>query len=245
MCQDESRVKFTAEQLAEMAAKAAEISTRFARSNWTLRRKTSARLEAAIPQRQVELEKLAKREDAQEMEISGDLLSTENLNERVGRAEEGSGRTDRSGSKLPGHGSMRSPRRTTGRRTVCQHELTGALTELSGELLELSLLQARARLDAITFETVDLTPEQGYCIASRHRRDWMNARAALVDSWRLITFNADDLQSDLDFVFSGDIGNVGNNPLRLPRQRTAGSASACSSTPRSRGWPSGTSTASR
>ena len=79
--------------------------------------------------------------------------------------------------------------------------------------MELSLLQARARLDAITFETVDLTPEQGYCIASRHRRDWMNARAALVDSWRLITFNADDLQSDLDFVFSGDIGNVGDNPL--------------------------------
>src|SRR5262249_40277994 len=81
--------------------------------------------------------------------------------------------------------------------------------------LELSLLQARARLDAITFETVDLTPAQGYCIASRHRRDWGNARAALVDSWRLITFNADDLQSDLDFVFRGDLGNVGDNPFDI------------------------------
>ena len=77
----------------------------------------------------------------------------------------------------------------------------------------MSLLQARARLDAITFEPVDLTPEEGYCIASRYRRDWMNARAALVDSWRLITFNANDLQSDLDLVFSGDIGNVGDNPF--------------------------------
>jgi hypothetical protein len=85
----------------------------------------------------------------------------------------------------------------------------------------MSLLQARARLDAITFETVDLTPEQGYCIASRHRRDWMNARAALVDSWRLITFNADDLQSDLDFVFSGDIGNVGDNRSHPSQQRPA------------------------
>ena len=110
---------------------------------------------------------------------------------------------------------MRSPARRTCRREQLQQELTGAITELSGELLELSLLQARARLDAITFEPVDLTPEQGYCIASRHRRDWMNARAALVDSWRLITFNADDLQSDLDFVFSGDIGNVGDNPLAI------------------------------
>jgi hypothetical protein len=43
----------------------------------------------------------------------------------------------------------------------------------------------------------------------------MNARASLVDSWRLITFNADDLQSDLDFVFSGDIGNVGDNPFDI------------------------------
>ena len=106
-------------------------------------------------------------------------------------------------------------RRERCRLSSCSTQLIGALTELSGELLELSLLQARARLDAITFETVDLTPEQGYCIASRHRRDWMNARAELVDSWRLITFNADDLQSDLDFVFSGDIGNVGDNPFGI------------------------------
>jgi hypothetical protein len=81
--------------------------------------------------------------------------------------------------------------------------------------MELSLLQARARLDAITFAPVDLTPEEGFCIASRYRRDWMNARASLVDSWRLIHFNANDLESDLDLIFEGDIGNVGDNPLRL------------------------------
>jgi hypothetical protein len=70
-------------------------------------------------------------------------------------------------------------------------------------------------LDAITFDPVDLTPEEGYCIASQHRRDWMNARAALVDSWRLIHFNANDLESDLDLVFQGDIGNVSDNPFDL------------------------------
>ncbi|HMP04752.1 MAG TPA: TolC family protein [Lacipirellulaceae bacterium] len=52
-------------------------------------------------------------------------------------------------------------------------------------------------------------------IASAYRRDWQNARAALVDSWRLIYFNANLLRSDLDIVFSGDIGNVGDNPLRI------------------------------
>jgi hypothetical protein len=93
--------------------------------------------------------------------------------------------------------------------------LTSALTALSGHLLELSLLQARARLDAVTFEPVDLTPEEGYCIASRHRRDWMNARAALVDSWRLVQFNANDLESDLDLVLEGDIGNASDNPFSL------------------------------
>jgi hypothetical protein len=96
-----------------------------------------------------------------------------------------------------------------------QIQLTTLLTQLSGELLELSLLQARARLDAVTFDPVELTPEEAFCIASRYRRDWMNARAALVDSWRLIHFNANDLESDLDLIFQGDIGNASDNPFDL------------------------------
>jgi hypothetical protein len=94
-------------------------------------------------------------------------------------------------------------------------QLTKALNALSGDLLELSLLQARARLDAISFEPVDLTSEEAYCIASRYRRDWMNARAAVVDSWRLIAFNANDLGSGLNLVFNGDIANVGDRPFDL------------------------------
>jgi hypothetical protein len=41
----------------------------------------------------------------------------------------------------------------------------------------------------------------------------MNNRAALVDAWRLIQFNADQLQSDLSILFNGDIANVGENPF--------------------------------
>jgi DNA-binding MarR family transcriptional regulator len=210
---DDSRVELSAERLAELAAKAAEISAE-AKQQLAVAQEDFRKMEAAIPARQAELKKLAEREDAQEMELSGDLLRVENLNERAValkrdlaeltvRFEREWARIDElvDDSNLPAN--------------QLQSALTGAMTEISGELLELSLLQARARLDAITFDTVNLTPEEGYCIASRHRRDWMNARAALVDSWRLITFNADDLQSDLDFVFSGDIGNVGNNPLAL------------------------------
>ena len=93
--------------------------------------------------------------------------------------------------------------------------LIDALTDLSGQLLELSLVQASVRLETVTFSPVELTDEQALAIAATYRRDWMNARAALVDSWRLIYFNANDLMSDLDLVFSGDIGNVGDNPFDI------------------------------
>jgi hypothetical protein len=171
-------------------------------------------LEQALPARRTALERLAEREETKELELDPDLLSVERLDERVAAIKlelDALGRRMAAAwARLDGlTGDVELP--------PAEHraQLTGALTELSGALLELSLLQARARLDAITFEPVELTAEEGYCIASRYRRDWMNARAALVDSWRLIHFNANDLESDLDLVFSGDIGNVGDNPFDL------------------------------
>ena len=44
-------------------------------------------------------------------------------------------------------------------------------------------------------------------------RQWMNARAALVDAWRQIRFNQDNLQSTLDVVFRGDLANRDDNPF--------------------------------
>jgi hypothetical protein len=87
--------------------------------------------------------------------------------------------------------------------------------DITRELIELQLLQARARTESIEVEEVDIRADQALEVARRYRRDWMNARAALVDSWRLIQFNADQLQSTLDIVFSGDVSNVTDNPFRL------------------------------
>ncbi len=212
---DESHVDLSAEQLGELTAQAADFTTK-SKGQLATAQEDFRKLEEALPARKRELAKLAKREDARELEITGDLLNVENLNERAVSLKhdlaELTARLEKDWARLDA---------LTGETAMPPHELqkalTSAVTELSGELLELSLLQARARLDTITFETVDLTPEQGYCIASKHRRDWMNARASLVDSWRLITFNADDLQSDLDFVFSGDVGSGGGDPFRLRR----------------------------
>jgi outer membrane protein TolC len=170
------------------------------------------RLQEALPERRKSLQRLAERDDAQQVEIDPDLLSVEQLDARVAQLGQ---ELDVLSQRMGGVRTLLDQLTANTDLPPLEHraQLTAALTLLSGELLELSLLQARARLDAITFDPVDLTPEEAYCIASRYRRDWMNARAALVDSWRLIHFNANDLESDLDLIFSGDIENATDNPF--------------------------------
>lgn len=89
------------------------------------------------------------------------------------------------------------------------------LSNLSDDILSLQLLQARARTESVVLPEVDLTPSQAFEIAIANRRDVANARASLVDSWRLVEFNADDLESTLDFTVSGDLRNPAdsNHPL--------------------------------
>ena len=96
-----------------------------------------------------------------------------------------------------------------------QKTIPGLLTDLDGLVLELSLLQAKSRSNSIEIQKVDIGSEQAFEIARCLRRDWMNARASLVDDWRNIEFVADQLESGLDLVFEGDLGNTGDNPFRL------------------------------
>jgi outer membrane protein TolC len=94
--------------------------------------------------------------------------------------------------------------------------VVGLLTDLSNLVGEMSLVQARARLETITVEPIELTSEAALEIARALRLDWMNNRAALVDTWRLIEFNANALQSDLTLRLSGDIQTLGgNNPVKF------------------------------
>lgn len=81
------------------------------------------------------------------------------------------------------------------------------------QISDLSLIQARARLDTIMLTPVDISPEEALEIARQNRLDWMNARAALVDQWRQIEIMANRLRSNLDVTFSGDVQTVGDNPF--------------------------------
>jgi len=98
-------------------------------------------------------------------------------------------------------------------------QLAVAAMEMAQVIDEASLVQARARLELVTVDPIELAPKTALAIARGNRLDWMNNRAALVDTWRLIAFNADALQSDLDVVFSGDIQTTGDNPLKFDGHR--------------------------
>lgn len=93
--------------------------------------------------------------------------------------------------------------------------LRDVLDVLYSQISTLSLIQARARLDTIYLVRVDLTEPEALRIACLNRPDWMNARASLVDTWRQIEITANALQSGLNLTFSGDMGTVGNNPVRF------------------------------
>jgi hypothetical protein len=89
--------------------------------------------------------------------------------------------------------------------------------ELTRELIELQLLQAVARAEAIEVNEVDVRADHALEVARRYRRDWMNRRAQLVDSWRRLQFNADQLQAQLDVFLTGTMNNVNDsdNPFNL------------------------------
>jgi hypothetical protein len=77
----------------------------------------------------------------------------------------------------------------------------------------LVLVPARARLETVTVDSLELKSGEAFRIALANRLDFMNGRAALVDRWRLIQVQADALQSVLNVTGSGDLRTARNNPV--------------------------------
>lgn len=173
-------------------------------------REDYALLLEVLPARKEHLLQLADREEVAATQIDVQLLSPERLDQRVKQLGED---LDRLAIRI--ESALNSELQAIASEYSDDDSGEASESDLPALLLELSLLQARARLDAIDIKPTELTDHQALEIARLYRRDWKNARIALVDAWRLINFNANDLLSDLDLVFSGDIGNVGDNPFRL------------------------------
>lgn len=94
-------------------------------------------------------------------------------------------------------------------------KIPSLISELASDMIDISLVQARARADAIDLEQVDLPMDEALRIAGSNRRDWMNARASLVDTWRSIAFVANSLEGFLNLVVDGDLSTVGDNPAKF------------------------------
>ncbi len=90
--------------------------------------------------------------------------------------------------------------------------------DLGNHAQSVSLAQARARLESVVLDPVRLDLRTATNVARNYRYDYMNNRAALVDSWRLIEFNANALKSFLEVRLSGDVQTTGDNPIDLRAQ---------------------------
>ncbi|NQV28828.1 MAG: TolC family protein [Rhodopirellula sp.] len=103
--------------------------------------------------------------------------------------------------------------------------------EMANLLSELTLIEARARLETISIDSIELSSVDALEIARANRLDWMNNRAALVDTWRLIEFNGNRLLSNLDVVLNGQMGTVGDNAVKFQARDSTVSAGLRFDTP--------------
>jgi outer membrane protein TolC len=178
-------------------------------------------LERVLPERRENLRRLAEREEFKRGDIDPSIGDVGALDTRVAAVQKDfvvvaerirHVLEELESFKTP---APKGPAKPGGAEDTSSQRFIESLEQLSKDLLELSLIQAQARLDAVTLPPIDLSPEEALEIARTNRRDWMNARADLVDTWRQIEVRANDLRSGLDVTFSGDIDTTDNNPVQF------------------------------
>jgi hypothetical protein len=100
-------------------------------------------------------------------------------------------------------------------------EIVSLATGLLGLTQELSLVKARARVEAITIPNIELASDRALEIARANRLDWMNQRAVLIDTYREIAFNANALKAGVNLTFNGGLGTIEkNNPASFNAQNS-------------------------
>ncbi len=75
------------------------------------------------------------------------------------------------------------------------------------------LVQARARLETVSVQTIDVNSRAAFDTALSQRMDFMNGRAALVDRWRAIQISADALQSSVSVTVNGELRTARDNAV--------------------------------
>lgn len=171
------------------------------------------RLEEALPRRIASLDNLRERSREERVEVGPIAYSEEALRTRVQEVQRDYRELVEEFEEFSNQLLAFSEEQDDS--ADARDELITLMTTLSALMEQMLLVQARARLDAVTLTPIEIDAVEALKTAAEHRLDWMNARAALVDQWRLIQFNANDLLAGLDLVVNGDIGTVGNNPVKF------------------------------
>lgn len=172
-----------------------------------------ATLNTILPERRRQLQNVAKIVDRYSADVDSRVFDEQVLNKRI----------DYLKSQVPaiaeGFAELRQDRQALieviadAPEKEAWEQLNEHATLLSDLLLDLSLLQAEARLQGIVLLPLDIGPAEAIEYARANRLDWMNARANLVDDWRKIEFFANDLKSDLDLTIDGQARTKPDNVL--------------------------------
>ncbi len=146
------------------------------------------KFQQALPNRIANLQFLASRPEIRTGQIDPQIFSVEFLVERlekiqtdVARLKE---RMTRTLSELKDIEEVRQAAHEDPAvmRSEARRVLQDLLTELYDELIELSLIEARARLDTRNFTPIDLEFEEVLEIARVNRHDWIEVRAQVTES---------------------------------------------------------------
>ncbi|HEY4313868.1 MAG TPA: TolC family protein [Pirellulales bacterium] len=173
------------------------------------------KLDKTMPSRRATLERLQLRPEYDRGDVEPEAYNVKLLDERVSTLKDDYvDLKNRLGASWQEYDGLSNELRSAEPETSRRHFLDIS-TGLSAQVLELTLIQARSRLDAIELVPISLLPSQAVVIASANRPDWQNTRGSVIDTWRSIEFNANQLRSGLNVIFNGDIQTTDDNPVKF------------------------------
>lgn len=177
------------------------------------------RLRGQIPRRREQMERLRTSPEINDIDVDPQLLGAEVLEQLDKRLEsnlkEVERRAEATMKGLQALAEVTPPEEALDR---ARNNVVGTITDLSGLLLELSLIQAASRLEAVVLSPVELSYDDALRLATDYRLDWMNARARLVDAWRQVAVDAEALKMGLNLIVNGKIPTVGNSAEDFSRE---------------------------
>jgi len=170
------------------------------------------KLQASLPERRQQMERLMQRPELQNVHMDPTLFDASILEGLSGQLDNSLGELQKSiRDSVTNLSALKEVRPSLEQLDRARGNVVAVTTGLSSQLLELSLIQASARLETVTLKPIELDFDYAFDLAEDHRLDWMNARAGLVDSWRQIAVDAEALKSGLNLIVNGDIPTTGDD----------------------------------